>query len=164
MTGYQGGFPNIENLLKTLFTSVEVTGFLGDVFTGIEPTYWLPANETIETTVRSGGGYLRIFRTGGRVDFEQNRDEPIVQIAVLTQSRDKSWEVMEAVRTGVLWPFSEAVAIVPGTVHKLQCAGEIVGPQLIPEQFRDERLVLGTFAFHTWKPGGLPNYRQALGL
>ena len=42
--------------------------------------------------------------------------------------------------------------------------GEIVGPQLVPEQFRDERLVPVTFEVHADRRKGLPDYRTALGL
>ena len=150
-----GGYPNIENLLKTLTAPL-----LG----GVEATYWLPDEQTIESALSSGGGFLRIYRTGGKVNFSENRDEPNVQLAALTHSRDESWELIEFIRTGVLEAFTEAAAIVPGTTAKLACAGELVGPQLIPEQIRDERLVPVTFTFYTWKPKGLPNYRQALGL
>lgn len=85
-----------------------------------------------------------------------------MQLAALTKSRDASWELIEVARQ-VLEQF-EATAIVPGTIHKLHCAGEILGPQLIPEQIRAERLVPVTFTLHTWKPKGLGNYREALGL
>lgn len=150
-----GGYPNIENLLKTLFEPQ---------LSGVLITYWLPDEAIIEAILNSGGGILRLFRMGGKINQAEKRDEPNVQAAALTKSRDDSWELIEFVRTGVLQQFTEAAAIVPGTIHKLHCAGELVGPQLIPEQFRDERLVPVTFTLHTWKPKGLPNYRQALGL
>ena len=153
---YQGGYPNIENLLTTLFASSPVA------LTGVESTYWLPDEQVIEDTLAAGNGFLRIYRTGGKINRSQNRDEPNAQLAALTKSRDDSWDLIEMCRQ-VLEQFEDA-AIVPGTVHKLHCAGEILGPQLIPEQIRDERLVPVTFTLHTWKPKGLGNYREALGL
>lgn len=149
----QMGFPNIENLLKTLFTPL---------VSGITVTYWLPSQDVIEDTLEDGGGFLRIYRTGGAVNLQQNRDEPNVQIAALTKSRDISWDLLEFARTGVLGQFEKA-AIVPGTTHRLQYEREVLGPQLIPEQFRDERLVPSTFSLHTWRQSG-NSLRQALGL
>lgn len=148
---WRGGYPDIEVVLGQLFTPL---------LDGVEVTHWLPRQEVIEDTLLSGGAFLRIYRTGGKVNAPQNRDEPNVQIAALTKSRDSSWELIEFVRTGVLEQFSEA-AIVPGTTHQLCCLGEVIGPQLVPEQLRDERLVPITFAFQTWKPKGL-RYREAL--
>ena len=46
----------------------------------------------------------------------------------------------------------------------MQVPGELVGPQLIPEQMRDEKLVPTTFEIHINRPDGLPNYRQSMGL
>lgn len=34
--GYQGGYPNIENLLTNLFL-----GFAAVGFSGVRPTYWI---------------------------------------------------------------------------------------------------------------------------
>lgn len=150
----QSGFPNIENLLKTLFTPM---------ISGVTVTYWLPSDESIiEDTLASGGGFLRIYRTGGRTNYEQNRDEPNVQLAALTKSRDASWDLIEFARTGVLSQFEKA-AVVPGTQHQLKCEGEVVGPQIIPELMRDERLVPATFTLHTWRLKS-NSLRQAIGL
>jgi hypothetical protein len=154
-----GGYPNAENLVKTLFTS-PVVGL-----SGVLVTYWLPDEDEIEEILDDGRGILRIYRIGGQINYGENRDEPNVQIAALTKSRDDSWDLIGFARTGVLGPFWEGAAIVPGTSHKLQCVKENLGPQLIPEPIsRDERLVPVTFSLHTWKPKGLGNYREALGL
>lgn len=151
---WKGGYPDVEKLLaKSL-----IQPWLGDV----KVEYWLPADALEQ--IQDGVEFLRVRRIGGRINLNEKRDEPVVQFAALTKSRDISYELIEFVRSGVLEPFMEAVAIVPGTPHKLGCEGEIVGPQSIPESIRDERLVPSTFVLHTWKPKGLPNYRQALGL
>lgn len=150
---FRGGYPNAEDLLKILFEPL---------VSGAGVTSWLPAEAAIEEELRGGGGFLRVYRTGGKINREHNRDEPNVQCAALTASRDQSWSLIEFVRQ-TLESF-ESAAVVPGTIHKLACAGELVGPQLIPEQIRDERLVPVTFTLHTWKPKGLGNYREALGL
>lgn len=157
MIGYPdwwaGGFPDAEDLMKTLFTPL---------LTNVSLVPWLPEVSKVATQLQAGNGFLRIYRTGGKINHEQNRDEPNVQFAALTESRAKSWELIEFIRM-VLDEFVARGALVPGTSQVLQCAGEAVGPQLIPELLRDEKLVPVTFTLHTWKPKGL-HYRQALGL
>ena len=148
-----GGFPNVQKLTRALFVPL---------LTGVDVTSWLPKPSVYEQQLSSGGGYLRFYRTGGRINREQNRDEPRVQVAALTRSSDDSWELIEFTRQ-ILEQFADA-APVPGTPHKLHCAGELVGPQLIPELVADDRLVPVTFELHTWRPKGLPNYQRALGL
>jgi hypothetical protein len=150
---FKGGFPNAEDLVKTLFAPL---------LTGVTAVSWLPAPKTVEETLKARSGYLRVYRTGGKINREQNRDEPNVQFVALTRSRDDSWDLIEFVRQ-VLEQF-ESTAIVPGTIHKMHCAGELLGPQLTPGEMRDERIVPVTFTLHTWKPKGLGNYREALGL
>lgn len=148
-------YPDVEKqVLRPLFQP-----HLSD----ISVVSWLPKPDVYNTQLQAGKGYLRTFRVGGAVNFEQNRDEPRVQFAALTGSRDESWELIGFVRE-VLGAYWRHAAVVPGTPYKLSTVGEIVGPQLIPELLQDDRLVPVTFEFHTWKPKGLPNYRQALGL
>lgn len=148
-----GGYPNIQKLLRTLFTPL---------LTGVEVTSWLPKPSVYEAQLSSGKGYLRFYRTGGHINRDQNRDESRVQAAALTRSSDESWELIEFTRQ-MLEQFAEP-APVPGTTLLLQCAGELVGPQLIPELVSDDRLVPVTFEVHTWRSKGLPDYRRALGL
>lgn len=155
---YRGGHPNIENLLKTLFTPL-LAG------SSITPTYWLPKPTEIAEYFADGGqGYLRMYRTGGAINPIKKRDEPRVQLAALCPRRDDSWDVIEFVRQVLSEGYGNAAAVVPDTDHKLQMSGEVVGPQLLPELLQDDRLVPITVEFYTWRPSGLPNYRQALGL
>lgn len=150
-----GQYPNIENLLKTF-----LAGRLGP---DVEATYWLPPPDVYGPHLAAGKAYLRIYRTGGRINREQKRDEPRVQIAALTQSRDDSWDLIGLVRD--IGEAFENATVVPGTIHKLQCTGEVVGPQMLPELLRDDRLVPITLEFYTWRPRNLmTRFRQALGL
>lgn len=151
---WEGGFPNIDQLLTTLFQPL---------LTDVAVVSWMPKKVDRDAQLSAGRGYLRIFRTGGAINYDQKRDEPKVQLAALTPSRDASWDLIEFARTGVLEAFMSAASVVPGTIHKLQCSGEVVGPQLIPEQFWDDKLVPSTFGFYTWKPKSM-NYRQHLGI
>lgn len=159
MTGYPawylGGCPDAEKVLKTLFDGL---------LTGVQVVSWMPPDYA--TTLSNGDAFLRVFRTGGRLNVENRNwvDETRIQVATLSASRDGSWALMEFVRQ-VLYAYRDG-----GHVHGfgspifIQSQGELVGPQLIPEQMRDERLVLATFEIHIDRPRGLPNYRDSLDL
>lgn len=150
-----GGFPNIENLLKHLMVDK-----CGD---DVEVTYWLPKPDVIRERLEAGKGYLRLYRTGGAINRQDNHDQPRVQVAALTPSRDDSWELIEMFRQ--VAELFERAKVVPGTPHKLQCNGEVVGPQLLPELLADDRLVPITLEFFTWRARDYKNhYCQALGL
>lgn len=150
---YGGGFPDIEILMADLFQPL-----LG----GVEVVSWLPEPNTYNAQLDAGYGYLRAFRMGGKINYDQKRDEPKVQLAALTRKRDDSWQLIEFIRQ-VLDAY-QLGGVVPGTGISLTMAGEVVGPQLVPEIIQDDRLVPITFELHTKKPKGLKNYRQAMGL
>lgn len=153
---YQGGYPDIEKLVRTLFQPM---------MPDISVVSWLPKPSVYEDVLKNSEGFLRCYRTGGSVNRPEKRDEPRVQFAALTRSRDDSWELIEFVRQ-VLEAFGEgngSTKVVPGTSTMLGCPGEVVGPQLIPELLQDDRLVPVTFELWTKRPNGL-KYSQALGL
>jgi hypothetical protein len=151
---YEGGYPDIEKLVRALFQPL---------LASTDVVSWIPKPETYEDKLATGRSYLRAYRTGGAIDYVKRRDQPRVQYAALTGSRDDSWELVEFVRQ-VLSCFVDNGTIIPGTEYQLYAEGEVVGPQLIPELLQDDRLVPITFEFHTWKPKGLPDYRAALNL
>ncbi|OCB42937.1 hypothetical protein A5722_05145 [Mycobacterium vulneris] len=146
----KGGFPDAEALVADLFKPL---------LDGVEFVPSLPPPDEYEAILQQGRAIARYARTGGRINFDQNRDEPRVQVAVIARSRAKSWELIEFHRQ-VLWTF-ERGGLVPGTPHLLQTAEETLGPQMIPETIVEPRLVPITFGLHTRKPGGT-NYRQYL--
>jgi len=150
---YRGGYPDIEALMINLFQPL-----LG----GVQVVSWLPTPDVYDTQLGAGRGFLRACRTGGKICYDQKRDEPRVQIAALTRIRDESWQMIEFVRQ-ILDAFQKG-GVVPGTTTSFELAGEVVGPQLIPELIQDDRLVPVTFEFHVPKPKGLPNYRLSLGI
>lgn len=150
---YGGGFPDVEKLLETLF---------GPLLTDVLLVPYLPQPGTYEEHLGAGKAILRIARTGGRINFGDNRDEPRVQFAAVAASRAKAWELIEFCRQ-VIWQFERA-AVVPSTTHMLQTSEEVLGPQLIPENIVEPRLVPATFGLYTRKPKGLANYRVTLGL
>lgn len=150
---YGGGFPDAEKLLESLYEPL---------LTDVELVPWLPKPSEYEATLKAGKTILRIRRTGGSINFDENRDEPRVQIAAIARKRSTSWELIEFCRQMLFDGFNRG-AIVPGTTHQMQAASEVLGPQLIAENIVEPRLVPITFGLFTWKPGGL-NYREALGL
>lgn len=153
---YQGGYPDVEKLCRTLFAPL---------VPNVEVVSWLPKPSVYNQQLTTKEGYLRCYRTGGRINREQRRDEPKVQFAALTRNRDNSWALIEFVRQVLEDGYGLAgAAVIPGTTTNLYTTGEVVGPQLIPELISDDRLVPITFELHIAKPKGLPNYRQTLGL
>lgn len=152
---YQGGCPDVERVLKKLFENH---------LTGVSVVSWLPPDYA--TTLASGIAFLRVFRMGGRLNTDNRNwiDETRVQIAALSAHRDDSWALMEFVRQ-LLYAYRDGGQVQGyGSPVFIQVPGELVGPQLIPEQMRDERLVLVTFEVHLDRPRALPYYRDALNL
>lgn len=150
---YAGGCPDAERVLKDLFTGL---------LTGVAVVAWLPPDYA--TTLQSGTAFLRVFRMGGSLNVDNKNwvDQTRIQIAALSASRDESWALIEFVRQ-VLYSFRDGGHVQgSGTTTFIQVEGELTGPQLIPEQMRDERLVPVTFEIHLDRPRGLPNYRDHL--
>jgi hypothetical protein len=150
---WRGGFPDVEKLLKTLYTPH---------LSNVQFVPYLPKPDTYEATLQAGGAFVRFARIGGRINFDQVRDEPRVQAAVISRSRETSWELVEFIRQ-TLWDGFKKGAVVPTTTVMLQMSEEVLGPQLIPENIVEPRLVPITVGLHTWRTAGT-HYRQALGL
>lgn len=166
---YEGGCVDVEELIRDLFTVP--ANKAADGLSGIEVVPWLPLSDAMEETLRAKNGYLRAQRVGGTFDLDtrQFTDRTRVSICAVTPTRALSWQVIEYVRQ-VMTAYREG-----GHVHRshpidgssttfMTVPGEVVGPQLIPEQIRDERLVPVLFEIHTDRPRGLPDYRESLGL
>ncbi len=149
---YQGGCADIEAVLVTLFSGL---------LTGVNVVRYL--EEDYVARLQDGEAFLRISRTSGHINGDQLRDQARVQTAALTPSRDDSWELIEFCRQvyeaingrGGLW--------IEGAV--IRETGEVIGPQLIPEQIRESRLVPVTHDIWVGHPRtALDTYPQALGL
>jgi hypothetical protein len=152
---YQGGCADVERVMRDLFVPL---------LTGVEVVSWVPP--AYATDLAAGVTFLRIFRLGGRINVDSKSwvDETRIQFAALSGSRDDSWELIEFVRqTLYAYRFGGAVTGSTSTTF-IVVSGEVLGPQLIPEQLRDERLVPVVFEVHTDRPKGLPDYRRSLGL
>jgi hypothetical protein len=152
---YAGGCPDIEAVMRDLFSPL---------LTGVNVVSWVPPDYGDE--LNAGITYLRVYRLGGRINVDTKSwvDETRIQFAALSASRDDSWRLIEFVRQ-VLYAFRFGGPVGgPSGPTYIVVPGEIVGPQLVPEQFRDERLVPVTFEVHADRRKGLPDYRSALGL
>lgn len=147
---YQGGYPDVEHVLAVLFSSL---------LSGVEVVRYLDGD--FVARLQDGQAFLRIARTSGHIDGDQLRDQARVQIAAMTPSRDDSWELIEFVRQ-VLEAVNHGGVWVAGAM--LRRTGEVVGPQLIPEQIRESRLVPVTHDIWVGHPNGAitDTYPQAL--
>lgn len=148
---YRGGWVDVERLLIEFF---------GELLTGVTTLTWLPPEKTVLEDIQNGTIYLRIFRTGGRIIRDQDSgdiDRTHVQFAAISASRDLSWEVIEFVRN-VLYSFDRGGSRMKttGLYAVISCNGEIVGPALTAEAFRDPRLVPVTFELDVQRRKGLP--------
>ncbi|CAN5147254.1 hypothetical protein BH11ACT6_BH11ACT6_34920 [soil metagenome] len=128
---YQGGYPDVEAILKEYFSQL---------LTGVTVVSYL--EQDYVQRLQDGEAFLRIARTSGHINGDQNRDEARIQTAALTPSRDDSWELIEFVRQ-VYDAINHRGGLTLGGALIRQ-TGEVVGPQLIPEQIRESRLVPAT--------------------
>lgn len=167
---WRGGCPDVERTIKDLFTYTQNLAAVD--LTGIQVVSWLPQPIDAAAWLNQGNGYLRVYRTGGAVDRDKHPwvDITRVQIAAWCTSRDASWGLIEYVRE-ILGVFVDGGTVKRSTTSLsgltttfIRVPGELVGPQLLPEQIRDDRLVPVTFEIQTDRPKGLPDYREQLQL
>ncbi len=173
-TWWRGGRWDVERLIRDLFTNP--ANGAAEELSGLQVEPWntwlkiTPA--TRDAFLDAGNAYLLVHRNGGHVSRrkEQWVDVSITTIGMLTQSRDKSNEAMSYV-TDVFCEFDEGGDVTRTAAHRsgatttfMTVPGEVVGPQLQPEQIGDDRLVVSTWELHVDRPRGLPNYRGHLGL
>lgn len=153
---YRGGFVDIERLLVAHFS---------ELLPAVEVVSWLPTDKDVLASIQKPTNtvYLRIFRTGGRVIFGEPGKGAIdrchVQFAALAASRELSWQVIEFVRQ-VMYAYLDGGSRIKagGLYAMLTTVGEINGPVLTPEVFRDQRLVPVTFELDTQRRKGLPSF------
>lgn len=167
---WRGGSPDAERTIKDLFTHPANTAAAG--LSGVDVRSWLPLPDKARAWLDGDNGYLRVYRVGGQINRDRRPwvDQTRIQIAAWCANRDDSWELIEYVRE-MLWAFEDG-----GTVHRsettrsgldttfIKVQGELLGPQLIPEQILDDKLVPVTFEIHTDRPKSLPDYRELLEL
>lgn len=153
---WQGGFVDIERLLSEYYQAL---------LTNVTVLNWFPPDNEVLEEIEAGTIYLRIFRSGGRIVLDEGGegevDRPHVQFAAMSASRDLSWEVIEFVRN-TLYCFARGGArmVTASFFAVVTCNGEVVGPALTPEAFRDQRLVPVTFELETQRRKGLPSFSK----
>lgn len=152
-----GGFVDIEVLLSLYYQAL---------LTRVVVLNWFPPDQELLDEIENHGTiYLRIFRSGGRIVFDEDGkaevDRPHVQFAAMSASRDLSWAVIEFVRN-TLYAFARGGGrMQAGDLYSVvTCNGEIVGPALTAEAFRDQRLVPITFELETQRRKGLPSFNK----
>lgn len=165
---WKGGRWELERLLRDLFTFEDNPAAQG--VTGLRVERMFTQVDGQEDHLNAGNGFLFVHRRGGHLNRVTRTDEAIAELAALTNSADESNALMEYV-SAVLEEFEDG-----GTVHRRQphlsglsttfmtVPGEVVGPVMNPELLRDERWVPATWAIHAARPGGIPDYREPLGL
>lgn len=151
---WKGGFVDIERLLMEWF---------GAMLPGVTMMSWLPPETQVLENIQTGTIYLRVFRSGGQIVFDRDGQAEVdrvhVQFAAMSMSRDLSWEVIEFVRN-MLYTFYRGGGRMLGVTRYavITNRGEILGPSLTPEAFRDARLVPITFELDVQRRKGLPSF------
>lgn len=162
---YQGGFPDRElvvlDILQPVLDTVDVFDRAGSqVFDGVNPRRpfacaWLPDNYLEHLPL------VRVFRGGGAADADIMRDPAAVQVAVIADTRQESWELLEFCRQWLLsYHRGGKVLRADASTTLVDCIEELVGPQQLPELSLDKRLVQLNFRVVCRKPKGLPDYQK----
>lgn len=151
---YRGGNVDIEVLLM---------GWFQELLTGVTVLTYFPPDKEVLEAVQTGASYLRMFRSGGRIvqDGHKSIDQTHMQFAAMSASRDLSWEIIEFVRQMLYTFYPDGARIQTATLYAvITCNGEMVGPSMTPEAFRDPRLVPVTFELQTERRKGLPSLSE----
>lgn len=161
---------DVERLVRDVFMFEDNAS--ADGLQGLQVVPWFPEPKERDAWLSQGNGYLWVHRLGGHLNRSTmpGTDESVVQLAGLSRSRDETNQLMEYVAT-ILSQFDEGGDVRRSTPHLggststfVKVPGELVGPQLIPDRFRDDRLIPAQWEIHADLPRGLPDYRELLGL
>jgi hypothetical protein len=169
---WEGGRWDVEELLDDVFTFT--SNKAADGLSGLKVEPFMTSTSDREKHLADGGGYLLVHRVGGHFVRGQRNDvdESIMQLGGLTASRHESNNLMSYV-TDVLNGYEDGGTVFrsPKYVHPsglsttfMKVPGEVVGPQLVPASFQDERMCPAMWNIHVDRPRGLPDTREALGL
>nr|WP_052741232.1 hypothetical protein [Mycobacterium sp. UM_NZ2] len=154
-TWYVPGLPWVEDAITALLQPL----FPTDVSRPVEVVNQLP-----DAVMETGwvGRLLIITRFGGAADIRA--DQAAVQIAAVTNRRDESLVLNGFVRD-VLPSINDPIEIeLPdGHLATLTAAMETAGPEEIPGEEYDERIVPSTFLFTFDNPLHTPDYSDHLG-
>lgn len=153
---YKGGWPDRELVVMDLLQP-----FL-DLLTpqGEAVRY---RSQGYDDDVEAGGLLVRVYRGGGAADPACLRDPASVQLAAITQSRQMSGDVIEYCRQIMLsYQSGGPVHMADDTFVEVDAVWEIMGPQEVPEDNPDERIVPLTFGVECRKPLIVPDYQRVI--
>lgn len=142
---------NIEDVMMARFSEDNIG------WSGVLPVYWIPTDEvTQQILFDASEAFLRIFRVGGEIDFENRTLIHRVQFAAVSEDRNISWRILALVQR-VLYSYERASYVVMPDNSKVLVTflGETLGPILDPQQIRDARLVPVTVEVATPWPKGV---------
>lgn len=134
----QDNFVDIEQLFIDMFTKV---------FPAISPDnigVWTPDNWLDQNNPDPLLSFVRL--PGGRVDYDKNYDECLIQATAVTGDRTDSNKIINGIRS-ILLPISGLkFTMADGYTALIRDVVEIAGPQLLmPLQQIDTRVVPTTF-------------------
>jgi len=162
---YEGGFPDRElvvmDLLKPFLDLVDVLDADGDpVLDGATPRRpyvctVLPNDYSDRLPV------VRVFRAGGAADADIKVDPAMVQVAVVADSREDSWKLLEYCRQ-MLLSFHDGgtVTRTDGSKTLIDTVSEMVGPAQFAELNPEKRFTQLNFRVTCRKPRGGPDYQK----
>ncbi len=152
---YEPGAPMVEDAIKALFAPLFPTGVDGAVTV---------INQLPDDMFYTGwkGRLLYIARVGGAADMR--RDQAVVQIAAVTNSRTDSLLINGFVRD-VLVCIDDPIDVeMPdGQIATIIDATETGGPEEVAGADYDERICPSTFLFTFDNPLHIPDYSNHLG-
>lgn len=149
---YQGGFPDRELLVIDL-----VQRFLDLISPQGKAVTWLP--DDFDAQVKAGTTIVRVYRGGMGADGLW--DSAAVQLGVIAATRADSWAVAEYLRQIMRsYEHGGTVQRADGSVSLVDSIVEIGGPQQLPEENPDFRLVPATFNVECRLPNTVPDYAR----
>ncbi|MBX9920007.1 MAG: hypothetical protein K2Y33_09315 [Mycolicibacterium frederiksbergense] len=167
---YEGFRWDVELLVSDIFS---FAGNRAALIEGVEVVPWFPPNDKRDAWLSDGNAFLWVHRLGGPLNTASlpGTDQAVVQMAGLTKSRAETNEFMSYVAAVLNAYGRDGGHVQRSSPHLsgssttfIRVPGEVVGPQLIPERFRDERLIPAQWEIHVDLPKELPDYREALDL
>lgn len=149
---YEGGWPDSE-----LVTLDLVQKYLDMLTPQGKAVTWLLDDHF--ALIDSGVPVAWIYRAGPSA--EGIWDPAAIQLSVIAATRADSWAVLEYLRQ-VLLSFEHGgpVRREDGSITQVASIEEMTGPQQLPEENPDHRLVSATFVVECRRPTDLPDYAR----
>ena len=160
-------YPDFYDASKECDVEQMFTEFWQSMLPGVLVVSFFPEKDTLLANLAAGMTYLRSFRVGGQIikDTRLNKgdvDRVQMHFEAASFSRDMSWQLIAFVRS-MMYAYGVAGGRMKTDTQYgwISVVGELLGPQLTPTVYRDQRLVPVNFQIDVSRKG-LPNYRLAL--